>query len=335
MAVRRWRFRDVWETGPAPYEYTVEINPDEGGSPQLTKQIAVASNTGPGRAPILQEGQSDPPSVQFSGTILTREHYEALEYWADKKILLEVTDDLGRRFRCVLAGFSPDRSRRAYNPWFHRYSAELRVFSYVNASGKPVYGAPGYSPPVDYGPNLVANPSFELPFRSTSTPGFPASWHEGNADDPIEEVSIGTVTDAPHGRQVVLLHYDRGGHNGFLEQLVTDGLLSGRWVRCEASFFVDGPIEPAFWDRGLMLSVTTDDGSLHGAPGSVVQANTPITVDSPRARWERILTRVYIPPQVTDPAVQIRLYVPGATQERLDYGERTWILWDDVVLQQE
>ena len=39
--------------------------------------------------------------------------------------------------------------------------------------------------------------------------------------------------------------------------------------------------------------------------------------------------------QVTDPAVQIRLYVPGATQENLDYGERTWILWDDVVFQQE
>ena len=335
MAVVKWRFRDVWETGPEPHEYVLAINPDEGGSPQLSKQMAVTSNTGPGRAPIIQEGQTDPLSISFSGAILSREHYEALEYWADKRILLEVTDDLGRVFRAALAGFTPERTRRAFNPWFHRYTAELRVFSYVNASGRPVYGRPDYSPPVDYGPNLVSNPSFELPFRSVSTEGFPTDWHEGNPDDPIEFVQVGVTMDAVHGRQVDHLQNDRGAHNSFLEQLITEGLQTGRWVRCEASFFVDGPIEPAFWDRGLMLSVTTDDGSTHGAPGSIVQANTPITVDSPRGRWERILCRTYIPPQVTDPAVQIRLYVPGATQENLDYGERTWILWDNVVFQQE
>jgi len=331
--VVRWQLRDVWETGPTPYVYTLDVNPDEGGSPKVTKQMAVQSNTGPGRAPILQEGQTDPPTLSFSGAILTQGHYEALEYWHDRRVMLELTDDLNRVFRGVLTSFSPERTRRAFNVWFHRYSAEFSVFSYVNASGIPVYGSPGYvPPPVVLGPNLLTNPSFEDPFVATFNETMPTAWQQGSEAEPVEEVVVYTKVDAPHGRQVVQLHCDDGGRNSFLEQLAP--VVGGRWTRAEASYYLDGPPEPAFWDRGLMLSITTDDGSAHGAAGSIVQANAPITAESEPFRWERLDLRLYVPPQVEDGVCQVRLYCPGTAADA-EPGDRTLILWDDVILQQE
>jgi hypothetical protein len=120
--------------------YIFEINPNEGGSPGITKNIAVATNVGPNRGAILQEGQNTAPILTFSGIIITPTHYEALETWFDKKVLLELNDDLGRTFRGVFSAFDPVRSRRAYNPWYHTYTAQFTCFGYKNASGQIRYG---------------------------------------------------------------------------------------------------------------------------------------------------------------------------------------------------
>lgn len=136
----KWVFADYWETGPTPYQYVWEINPNEGGSPQVTKNISMASNTGPNRVAIVQEGSNQAATLTFSGIILTQEHYEAIEYWYDRRVLIKLTDDLGRQFFGIFSKFAPQRSRRSTNPWYHTYSAEFVVSAYINASGQRVYG---------------------------------------------------------------------------------------------------------------------------------------------------------------------------------------------------
>lgn len=138
--VVRWSFRDVWGTGGTQQIYTFEINPNEGGSPTIQKNIAVATNVGPNRGAVLQEGQNTAPILSFSGLIITQTHYEALESWFDKKILLELKDDLGRTFRGVFSSFEPNRIRKPFNPWYHTYSAQFTCFGYKNASGQIRYG---------------------------------------------------------------------------------------------------------------------------------------------------------------------------------------------------
>lgn len=136
----KWTFTDYWQVGPPPYTYTWEINPNEGGSPEITKNISVFENVGPNRLGLLMEGQSSIPILNFSGVILTQSHYEALEHWFDHRILIKLDDDLERSFYGVFSKLSPKRSRRASNPWYHTYDATFHASGYRNASGTTVYG---------------------------------------------------------------------------------------------------------------------------------------------------------------------------------------------------
>lgn len=126
-------------SGVAP-SYVWEINPNQGGSPQVSKNMNIVYNVGPNRGGIIQEGQSTAPILSFSGVLITQSHYEALETWFDKRVLIELTDDLGRTFRGVFSAFSPERVRKPYNPWYHTYQAQFTVFGYKNASGQIRYG---------------------------------------------------------------------------------------------------------------------------------------------------------------------------------------------------
>lgn len=140
MTVVRWQFIDVYQKGTAPFEYVFEINPNDGGTPTITKNLTLQTNTGPNRTGIIQEGQSTQAQMTFSGIILTQTHLEALERWFDRRILIELHDDLGRVFRGVFSTFSPTRARRPYNPWYHTFQATFTVAGYKTASGEVRYG---------------------------------------------------------------------------------------------------------------------------------------------------------------------------------------------------
>lgn len=120
--------------------YTFDINPNDGGSPEASKNMTMLQNTGPNRMNLVQEGNSVVPTLTFAGVILAQEQYENLEYWFDRRVLIEMRDDLGRTFYGVFSKFSPKRVRRPYNPWYHTYDAEFAVTAYINASGQRVYG---------------------------------------------------------------------------------------------------------------------------------------------------------------------------------------------------
>lgn len=138
-SVTRWTFKDVWSTTTNTI-YTFEVNPNQGGSPQVTKNLNIAYNVGPNRGGILQEGQSTVPVLTFSGLLLTQTHYEAMETWFDKRVLIELKDDLGRTFRGVFSSFNPTRVRKPFNPWYHTYDAAFTCHGYKNASGQIRYG---------------------------------------------------------------------------------------------------------------------------------------------------------------------------------------------------
>lgn len=136
----RWKFTDVHQTGPSPYTWTFNISPSEGGSPNVEKGYNVTNYVGPRRQSVIQEGQMSNVSLEFSGTILTKSHYETFEIWFRKRVLIELVDDLGRTFRGGFASFRPQRVYKPNNFWYHKYTATFQVIAYRNASGITVYG---------------------------------------------------------------------------------------------------------------------------------------------------------------------------------------------------
>lgn len=139
-SVVRWRFTDVHQKGAPPYEWVFRFNPNEASGGTMEKQFNIMANAGPKRGIIVQEGRMGPPILQFSGVVLEQDHLEKLESWFSKRILLDLDDDLGRRFRGIFAQFQPDRPYRSRNFWYHTFSAQFQAVAYRNASNEVMYG---------------------------------------------------------------------------------------------------------------------------------------------------------------------------------------------------
>jgi hypothetical protein len=137
--VVRWKFIDVFQKGPAPYEWTFTINPDAGGTPVAQKNISISNATGPRVFGIVMEGGWGVPVMTFSGSILEQAHLEAYEAWYEQRILIELHDDLGRIMRGIFSKFTPTRVRRATRPFYHTFEAEFTVLGYRDASGNDRY----------------------------------------------------------------------------------------------------------------------------------------------------------------------------------------------------
>lgn len=123
-----------------PVSWEMDINPDDGGTPSVTKNMLMSQTVGPNRVNIVQEGRSTAPVMTFSGVILTQEHLEAMEEWFDRRTFIKVTDDLGREFYGVFSAWTPHRQRRARNYWYHTYDAQFTLAAYKNSSGSWLYG---------------------------------------------------------------------------------------------------------------------------------------------------------------------------------------------------
>lgn len=136
--VVQWSMMDYYQATPDIYYF--EINPNDGGSPAVTKQMTLLQSAGPNRMNLVQEGNTVAPTLSFSGVILEQVQYENLELWFDRRALIKLVDDLERTFFGVFSKFTPKRLRRPNNPWYHTYDAEFAVTAYINASGHRVYG---------------------------------------------------------------------------------------------------------------------------------------------------------------------------------------------------
>jgi hypothetical protein len=121
MARIGWKFED-------PIDGTVQImsiNPNEGASPSFRKTLTKMTTTAPGagRRALVFEGADEISQFDFSGVLLTKEHYDfILNAWRSRHIL-RVTDDLGRVFMLYIESFEPRRLLSRTYPWRHEYSA--------------------------------------------------------------------------------------------------------------------------------------------------------------------------------------------------------------------
>jgi hypothetical protein len=135
MAASREQFRDgagILAT------YVFEVNhADEDGNDQnrnITRQALASPNAG-GPKFVLQQGESTPKVLRFTGSILTKTQLDAMQAYFDACDTRTVffRDVSGVEYEVVITRFSPLRKRALFNtraptqPWFWTYSLDMEV----------------------------------------------------------------------------------------------------------------------------------------------------------------------------------------------------------------
>ncbi len=118
----RWQFYDPVSTERVDFE----INPNEGGTPELKKNILTQVTTAPGVV-VLQEGRDVPQQGTFTGTLLTESQLAMFNEWFSKRWIVEMTDDLNRTFEIYITGVQVKRERAVQYPWKHSYTVNYVV----------------------------------------------------------------------------------------------------------------------------------------------------------------------------------------------------------------
>lgn len=126
MTVVRWSFYDPFTTDT----YVFEVNPKEGGSRQFKRNFAFQATAAADGKTLVFEGRADPQSVDFSGTLLTQDQFDAFQTWWEKRNQILLTDDLGRTSWIVIQEFSPKRERAVHFPYKHSYTIKAIVVDY-------------------------------------------------------------------------------------------------------------------------------------------------------------------------------------------------------------
>jgi hypothetical protein len=121
--VVRWTLMDP----TVPETYTFPLNPNQGGTPGVTKKITTSVTSAADGQALVFEGRPDPQKMSFSGSILDQQHLDNLVVWFRKEHQLLLTDDLGRQFWVYLTNFTATRERKHSHPWRHTYQAEATI----------------------------------------------------------------------------------------------------------------------------------------------------------------------------------------------------------------
>lgn len=120
-----WRW--VLTDSTVPETYTLEINPNTGGSLPLQKNISIYQLTSDDGQMVLYEGSDSPQLVVVSGTLLSESQFNSMVYWYSKRRPIQLTDDLGRTMWVYFAVWTPTRSWSYQYPWKHTWSASFYV----------------------------------------------------------------------------------------------------------------------------------------------------------------------------------------------------------------
>jgi hypothetical protein len=104
--------------------YSMEVNPNE-FSETHQKKISFEVAAAPGGKTLVFEGNADPVKYSVSGTLLTEAQYNAMMTWYEKRVQIQIQDDLGRTFTVYITSFSPTRKRSTTYPWRHTWNADF------------------------------------------------------------------------------------------------------------------------------------------------------------------------------------------------------------------
>ena len=108
-------------------EHTWEVNPNDGGSPDISKSLSQKANVAPDGGTVIYQGAPPVQTLEFSGVILDQDHYDVLSDWAARSHLIQITDDLDRTFVVIVDKFSPKRVRKGTRPYYHTYSMSCTI----------------------------------------------------------------------------------------------------------------------------------------------------------------------------------------------------------------
>lgn len=125
---KAWNFTDPI-TGES---YYLPVNPlEDGGSHGIQKSVKYESPTSTYmssanqlmvNATVIQDAPAEMEGFSYSGTLYTKEEYDAFIYWSNKDHPWELTDDLGRTFLIYVTSFEPSRARSTRFRWKHTYN---------------------------------------------------------------------------------------------------------------------------------------------------------------------------------------------------------------------
>jgi hypothetical protein len=114
----REQFRDSLSSaaGGLP-TYQWEINHSEESANEQTRSIEDTANTA-GTGYVRQQGTTSPEIRRWSGTILTKTQYDAMQdyYAACSSRTIFLTDFTGEEREVVITSFNPTRKRTVRNP---------------------------------------------------------------------------------------------------------------------------------------------------------------------------------------------------------------------------
>jgi hypothetical protein len=120
----------IWTDSVEGTTQVMPINPNAGAAPAYEKNLT-KKTTSAGHV-LVQEGNPNPIQFEFSGVLLTKEHYDFVKNLWDKHHPVLLTDDLGRTFTIYLESFKPTRKpSRAGYPWKHDYQATAVILDDV------------------------------------------------------------------------------------------------------------------------------------------------------------------------------------------------------------
>lgn len=107
---------------------TFPLNPTSGALPAIKKNITATGTTANWDGQnVLWAGSPDPQTIQFSGTIISPDHYELFKSWAEEYVVKEMTDDLGNSWTVLMIEFDPKRKNRHSHPWAMDYDATVQI----------------------------------------------------------------------------------------------------------------------------------------------------------------------------------------------------------------
>lgn len=100
MSIIRWRFLDT-ETSE---EAILQINPKEMTTPTSARESQFAQGTryGSHKTRGFLKPAGSPAAWSFGGVILSKTHFDMLEDWQGRDVILRVTDHLERTFEIII-----------------------------------------------------------------------------------------------------------------------------------------------------------------------------------------------------------------------------------------
>lgn len=122
----RWRFEDpILLTS-----YVFDVNPNEAARASYRKGMDYQNTAAPGGKVLMFEGRDEAQQLEFKGTILEQDQYEAMVEWFDKRYQLTVVDDIGRVSTIYITGFEATRQRALHHPWKHTYTVRYTLIDW-------------------------------------------------------------------------------------------------------------------------------------------------------------------------------------------------------------